>query len=84
MPPGHAFESALLVYRYVLSLGFTAAHFDMRRANQSVWRFHERFGARDIGDTRDDYLHTIDHATILASLQRYARYRPDGITVEPL
>jgi RimJ/RimL family protein N-acetyltransferase len=82
-PASHAFESALIVYRYALSLGFNASHFDVRRANQSVWRFHERFGARRVGETADDYLYTIDRAAILASLERYARYLPGGITVEP-
>jgi RimJ/RimL family protein N-acetyltransferase len=80
-PASHAFESALMVYHYALSLGFTAAHFDVRRANQSVWRFHERFGAVRVGETADDFLYTVDHAAILASLARYARYLPDGITV---
>lgn len=82
--PSHAYESALIVYHYALSLGFTAAHFDVRKANQSVWRFHERFGAQRTGETRRDYLYVIEHPAILAALKRYARYLPSGITVEPM
>jgi RimJ/RimL family protein N-acetyltransferase len=81
-PAGHAIESALMVYHYALGLGFTAAHFDVRQANQSVWRFHERFGAVRVGETELDYLYTIDEAAIRAALDRYARYLPEGIRVE--
>lgn len=81
-PAGHAIESALMVYHYALGLGFTAAHFDVRRANQSVWRFHERFGALRVGETELDHLYTLDEAAIRAALSRYARYLPEGIQVE--
>src|SRR5690606_12411597 len=45
--PGQAaMESALMVYAYAIDhLGFTAAHFDVRKGNERVWQFHERFGA---------------------------------------
>lgn len=44
--PSHvAMESALMVYAYAIDhLGFKAAHFDVRKGNERVWRFHERFG----------------------------------------
>ena len=81
-PSSHAFESALMVYRYALALGFRASHFDVRRANQSVWRFHERFGAVRIGETSEDFLYTISHDAIAAALDRYSRFLPNGIRVE--
>ena len=45
-PSGYAVESALMVYQFAgaVSLGFTRAHFDVRKGNESVWKFHERFG----------------------------------------
>lgn len=79
--PSHAYESALLVYHYALWLGFTAAHFDVRKANSTVWRFHERFGAVRRGETSRDYLYTIGLEAIKEALARYARYLPDAPTI---
>ena len=75
----HAIESALIVYHYAFRLGFDSSHFDVRRDNASVWRFHQRFGAVRIRETKDDYFYSIDHASIQHSLQRYSRFLPDGI-----
>lgn len=50
--PSHAaMESALMVYAYAIDhLGFAAAHFDVRKGNERVWRFHERFGAKRVAE----------------------------------
>lgn len=32
------------------SSGLLAAHFDVRKANERVWAFHERFGGVRIGE----------------------------------
>lgn len=46
-PPTVAYRSALLVYDLAFGcLGFSRAHFDVRQANASVWRFHEKMGAK--------------------------------------
>jgi len=81
-PSSYAIESALLVYRFALSLGFKRSHFDVRKANVSVWRFHERFGAVRTGETTDDFLYTVSKDAILASLAKYEKYLPDGCTIE--
>ncbi|MFM0212257.1 GNAT family N-acetyltransferase [Paraburkholderia sediminicola] len=46
--PSHvAIESALNVYEFAFySLGFKQSHFDVRRANERVVAFHQRFGAQ--------------------------------------
>jgi len=81
-PQQAAMESALMVYAYALDhLGFTAAHFDVRKGNERVWQFHERFGARRVAETELDYLYTLDQAAISESRRRYARFLPDGVTV---
>jgi len=81
-PQHAAMESALMVYAYALDhLGFTAAHFDVRKGNERVWQFHERFGARRVAATELDYLYTLDQAAISESRRRYARFLPDGVTV---
>jgi len=81
MPGNYAIESALMVYRYALGLGFTRAHFEVRKDNVSVWRFHERFGAVKTGETEHEFLYAISGESIAASLEKYSRYLPDGIEI---
>lgn len=82
-PQSAAIESALIIYAYAIShLGFNQAHFDIRKDNKKVWKFHERFGARRIGETADDYLYQIDLKEITASLRRYEKYLPAPIVIE--
>lgn len=81
--PAHvAIESAVIVYRYALEhLGFLDAHFEVNRANRSVWNFHERFGARRTAETEDEYHFALEYDAIQTSLRRYARFLPDPIVV---
>ena len=58
-PSGFALESALMVYHFALGLGFTKSHFDVRKGNDSVWKFHERFGAQRVEETDEDYIYNI-------------------------
>lgn len=82
-PQSAAIESALIIYTYAIShLGFDQAHFDVRKDNQKVWQFHERFGAFRIGETADDYLYQIGLKEITASLRRYKKYLPAPIVIE--
>lgn len=46
-PAQTAHQSAIITYDLAFgALGFTRAHFDVRQANSSVWKFHEKMGAR--------------------------------------
>jgi len=75
-------ESALIVYAYAVDhLGFTAAHYDVRKGNESVWRFHERFGAVRISEGVSDYFYQIDLSAIQASRKRYNKVFPNGVQV---
>ena len=57
-PSQAAMESALMVYAYAVDhLGFKSAHFDVRKGNEKVWQFHERFGARRVEETAKDHLY---------------------------
>lgn len=80
-PSGFALESALMVYHFALALGFTKSHFDVRKGNESVWQFHERFGAVRVGERDDDYLYHIQENDIRASLEKYRKYLPHGIKI---
>ncbi|MEN8134169.1 MAG: GNAT family N-acetyltransferase [Thermodesulfobacteriota bacterium] len=82
-PRSAAIESALMVYSYAIDhLGFRAAHFDVRRGNENVWRFHERFGAERVGETTNDYLYQISIQKVLAARLKYKKYLPEIVTVE--
>jgi RimJ/RimL family protein N-acetyltransferase len=81
-PSGFGVESALMVYAYALELGFRNAHFDVRKQNLSVCQFHERFGAVVAGQDEDSYFYEMSHAAIVAALEKYSRYLPDGVAVQ--
>ncbi|WP_114634237.1 GNAT family N-acetyltransferase [Vibrio splendidus] len=51
-----AIESALLVYEFAFKhLDFENCHFDVRKDNKSVIRFHEKLGAKIVSETEFDY-----------------------------
>lgn len=82
-PKTAAIESALMVYSYAIDhLGFQSAHFEVRKGNENVWRFHERFGAVRVGETNNDFLYQIDQQAIYTSRLRYIKYLPTNVTVE--
>jgi RimJ/RimL family protein N-acetyltransferase len=78
----YAIESALLVYHFALSLGFERAHFDVRKGNESVWKFHERFGAVKTFETNELFLYSISLEAIKKSLKKYRRFLPSGFLIE--
>lgn len=81
--PTIAIESALLIYQYGLAMGFDESHFDVRKGNRSVWKFHERFGAIRTGETEEDYLYKIKYDAIALSFSRYSKYLADKIEIIP-
>lgn len=82
LPARCGIESALMVYRYALLLGFDSAWFEVRQANVSVWRFHENFGAVRTGADLAHYHYELSPAALQAALQKYRRYLPDGVRVD--
>lgn len=82
-PSGAATESALMVYSYAVDhLGFRAAHFDVRRGNEKVWQFHERFGAVRVREDELDYFYDLGLDAIRNSLDKYRRSLPEPVTVK--
>ncbi len=81
--PSHAaMESALMVYSYAIDdLGFQAAHFDVRKGNERVWKFHERFGAQRTAETDLDLFFTLDLQSIARSRKTYSKFLPDDVAV---
>lgn len=82
-PVHAALESALMVYAYAIDhLGYNAAHFDVRKGNERVWQFHERFGALRTAETELDYFYQLDGEAIFVSRQRYQRFLDGSVHVE--
>lgn len=81
--PIHAgIESALMVYSYAIShLGFENSHFDVRKENVSVCKFHERFGAEKINESCKNLYYSITKNSILNAMKRYKKYLGNGILI---
>ena len=69
-----AIESVLLVYKIGLQLGFEHAHFDVRKDNLKVIKFHMRCGAKIIKKTDTDIYFTIDKNSMLAVINKYSNF----------
>jgi RimJ/RimL family protein N-acetyltransferase len=80
-PSNFGIESALMVYRYALHLGFTRAHFDVRRENTSVRQFHQRLGATVTGEDAENVYFDMSHEAILQALDHYRKYLPDKVVI---
>lgn len=84
-PQHAAIESALMVYEYAVSvLGFKNAYFHVHRENQSVWKFHERFGAVRVGEDEIQYQYSLSGAAIASSMVRFKRYLTNGIHIQEI
>ena len=81
-PSQAAMESALMVYSYAVdALGFQATHFDVRKGNERVWKFHERFGAQRIAETDLDYLYILGRQSFERSRMTYSKFLPNDVAV---
>ena len=81
-PSSAAIESALMIYEYGFKhLGFTNSHFDVRKDNNSVWKFHERCGAKRVAETDIDIFYNLSSSAQREACKKYSRYLPEGIKV---
>ena len=81
--PSHAaMESALMFYAYAVDhLCFSVAHFDVRKGNERVWQFHERFGAVRAAESDLDYFYRLESKSIAAARERYQRFLEGSVSV---
>jgi RimJ/RimL family protein N-acetyltransferase len=80
-PSSYVIESVLLVYLFALSLGFKKAHFDVRKGNRQVCKFHERFGAKKVEENKDNFFYKISLDAIKISLEKYKKYLPNEFLI---
>lgn len=75
-----AIESALFVYDFGFGvLGYPGSHFDVRRGNERVIKFHERMGAQRTGETELDLLFILSRENLaqhLPELLALTSYKP--------
>lgn len=81
-PKSSAVESTLMVYKVGLEAGFQGSHFDVRKGNEKVWQYHERLGAKRVGETEEDFLYQIGRGDILKIFDKYQNRLTDPITIE--
>jgi len=82
VPYIYSIISTMIVYRFALRLGFNRSHFEVRRQNSSVCRFHERFGALRTAELDHEFQYEISFAAIHSALQKYHEFLPEGIEVD--
>ena len=74
-PKTTAIESALLIYEFGFGqLGYKKAHFDVRKGNERVIAFHQRFGARIVKEDELNYYFNYTLEGYLKIKQKYKRY----------
>lgn len=70
-----AIESALQIYEFgFYNLGFEKSHFDVRKGNDKVIAFHQRFGAKIIDENELDYFFDFKKVDYEVIKKKYKRY----------
>ena len=74
-PKSTAIESALQIYEFgFYSLGFEKSHFDVRKGNDKVIAFHQRFGAKIVDEDELDYFFNFEKSDYEIIKEKYKRY----------
>lgn len=74
-PKSTAIESALQIYEFgFYSLGFEKSHFDVRKGNDKVIAFHQRFGAKIVDEDEMDYFFNFEKSDYEITKEKYKRY----------
>ena len=74
-PKFTAIESALQIYEFgFYTLGFERSHFDVRKGNDRVIAFHQRFGAKIINEDELNYFFNFEKSDYEMIKQKYGKY----------
>lgn len=74
-PKTTAIESALQIYEFgFYKLGFEKSHFDVRKGNDKVIAFHQRFGAKIVDEDELDYFFNFEKSDYEKTKEKYKRY----------
>lgn len=74
-PKTTAIESALQIYEFgFYNLKFEKSHFDVRKGNDKVVAFHQRFGAKIVDEDELDYFFDFQKSDYEVTKEKYKRY----------
>lgn len=74
-PKVTAIESALQIYEFgFYNLGFEKSHFDVRKGNNKVIAFHQRFGAKIVDENELDYFFNFEKKDYEVIKEKYKKY----------
>jgi len=74
-PKSTAIKSALQVYQFAFyQLDFLQSNFEVRRGNEKVISFHQRFGAKIVGSNEKEYLFNFTKEDYDRAKIKYKRY----------
>jgi len=74
-PKTTAIESALQIYEFgFYNLKFQKSHFDVRKGNDKVVAFHQRFGAKIVDEDELDYFFNFEKSDYEITKEKYKRY----------
>lgn len=74
-PKTTAIESALQIYEFgFYGLKFEKSHFDVRKGNDKVIAFHQRFGAKIVDEDELDYFFNFEKSDYEITKEKYKRY----------
>jgi RimJ/RimL family protein N-acetyltransferase len=74
-PKTTAIESALQIYEFgFYDLKFNQSHFDVRKGNDKVTAFHQRFGAKIVDEDELDYFFNFEKNDYKITKEKYKRY----------
>ena len=74
-PKSTAIESALQIYEFgFYNLGFEKSHFDVRKGNDKVIAFHQRFGATIVDENEIEYFFNFEKKDYEITKEKYKRY----------
>lgn len=74
-PKTTAIESALQIYEFgFYDLKFQKSHFDVRKGNDKVVAFHQRFGAKIVDEDELQYFFNFEKSDYEITKEKYKRY----------
>lgn len=74
-PKSTAIESALQIYEFgFYKQCFKRSHFDVRKGNDKVISFHQRFGAKIVDEDELDYFFNFEKSDYETIKEKYKRY----------
>jgi len=72
-----------MVYSYAIDhLKFQSAHANMRKANERVLKFHERFGTKRVDETELNIYYQLGGEEIAVVHQRYRHILDESVQVD--